>query len=52
MSWFTAEAKGAQPTCPRCKTSDFTALIKRGELHDVFDCRKCGPIVPKVKAKA
>lgn len=49
MSWFTAEVTVSQPTCPRCKKPNFAVLVKRAEMHNIYDCRKCGIVVPKVK---
>jgi formate-dependent nitrite reductase cytochrome c552 subunit len=41
VSWFTVEAKSAQTACPRCKSAQFARLVKRGDLHDIFNCGKC-----------
>lgn len=47
MSWFTCDPKTLSPQCQRCKSSGFAALVKRGKDYDIFDCRKCGPVVNK-----
>lgn len=49
MSLFTATPK-YQPVCQRCKTSDFAVLVARAGDFDIYDCRKCGPVVNKREA--
>ena len=49
MSWFTANAK-TRPVCERCKNGDGAVFIARAGDFDIYDCRRCGAVLPKQEA--
>ena len=49
MSWFTANAK-TRPVCERCKNGDGAVFIARAGDFDIYDCRRCGAVLPRQEA--
>ena len=47
MSLFTGWKSEGAPTCPRCRDASFVVKVREAEYHNIFDCRKCGPISPE-----